>query len=182
MELFCSTILIRRKTDDFDILSWNTDTPRLPEAMHSYYLREFYLNNRLVEPNALTVRDKPVGLHKINAPLYAVGTEQDHITPWKSTFKIASIVQSTCRYVLATSGHIVGILSPPVSPAKRRYWVGEAGGSTDAAKWQQEQNKVQGSWWTDWSQWLIQQDGKKIAAPQIKDSIRPAPGDYINDK
>lgn len=168
----------------FDVLFWNMDNTRLPAAMHSFYLREFYLNNKLCQPDALTLGGRSIDLSRINQPLYDVGTEQDHIAPWKETFKIAAKVQGPVRYVLATSGHIVGIISPPVNPPKRRYWVGDAQGHTDAERWRNAQDKVSGSWWDDWDSWLGQHCGEWRAAPEQLGSeqyppLQAAPGSYV---
>ena len=133
-----------------DVLQWNVDCTRLPMAMHSFYLREFYLNNRLREPGALTLAGCPIDLRLINAPLYAVGTEQDHIALWKESFKIVNLITAPVRYTLASSGHILGILSPPVKPPKRCYWSGEVAGPMAPEAWLQATKKMPGSWWNDW--------------------------------
>jgi len=170
----------------FDVLFWNNDSTRLPAAMHAFYLREFYLNNKLMQPNAINLRGRAIDIHKIQQPLYAVGTEQDHIAPWKETFKICHLIQSPTRYVLATSGHILGIISPPVDPPKRRYWVGEATGAQDAEKWRETIPKVPGSWWQDWDNWLNQHCGQLQAPPSLGNSDYPvlcaAPGTYVLEK
>ncbi len=167
----------------FDVLYWNTDTTRLPAAMHSFYLREFYLANKLAQKDALVLADHPIDLGRITQPLYIVGTEQDHITPWKSTFKTCNLVKSPVRYVLATSGHILGVISPPVDPPKRRYWVGDVHSPIDPEAWQSQTEKVPGSWWVDWAQWLHPQCGELRAPPGLGSDQNPrladAPGSYV---
>lgn len=171
----------------FDVLYWNTDCTRLPETMHSFYLREFYLANKMARPDALTLGGRPIDLGRIGQPLYAVGTEQDHIAPWKETFKVCSLVKAPVRYTLATSGHILGIISPPVDPPKRRYWTGDASGQTDPEAWQEAVDKRPGSWWEDWIAWLAERNGKRIPAPAALGSgdypvLAPAPGTYVLEK
>ena len=167
----------------FDVLYWNIDTTRLPAAMHSFYLREFYLNNRLAQPDALVLGGRPIALSTITQPLYIVGTEQDHITPWQSTFKTCGLVSSPARYVLATSGHILGIISPPVDPPKRRYWVGDVNGQQDPETWRSQTKKVPGSWWQDWVKWLHPQCGELRKPPALGANRYPclteAPGTYV---
>lgn len=85
------------------------DTTRMPYAMHSWYLRELYLNNRLKDDDALEVAGQPIALSRIEQPLYAVAAEDDHIAPWHETFRIANLVTGPKRYVLSSSGHILGI-------------------------------------------------------------------------
>jgi polyhydroxyalkanoate synthase len=175
--------LYGEKPPQFDVLYWNMDATRLPEAMHSFYLREFYIHNKLVQADAVTLGGQAIDLSRITQPLYAVGAEQDHITPWKGTFKTCSVVKGPVRYVLATSGHIVGIINPPVHPPKRRYWVGEASGQTDAKAWQERVQKQPGSWWEDWWQWLGEQCGPLQAPPTLGNetypALIPAPGTYV---
>jgi polyhydroxyalkanoate synthase len=169
-----------------DVLQWNVDCTRLPEKMHSFYLRNFYLENRMIKPDELKLAGRTIDLRLIKAPLYAVGTEQDHIAPWKETFRIASLIPAPVRYTLATSGHILGILSPPVDPPKRRYWSGNATGIIDAEAWRENLEKVTGSWWEDWVKWLDDNCGPMVPArtPGNKKytPLAPAPGDYVMEK
>ncbi len=169
-----------------DVLYWNMDTTRMPEAMHAYYLREFYLENRLARKDGVTLGGRPIDLGRITQPLYAVGTEQDHIAPWKETFKICGLVKSPVRYVLATSGHILGIINPPVDPPKRKYWAGDATGESDPDAWQAGIGKVPGTWWGDWVEWLRPQCGPRKAPPGLGSKAHPAlaaaPGTYVLER
>lgn len=168
----------------FDVLYWNTDVTRMPRAMHSYYLREFYLNNKLVKKDGLELAGHPIDLGRIRQPLYAVGCEEDHIAPWKATFKIAGRIKAPVRYTLSSSGHILGIINPPVEPPKRSYWSG-ATNSAPAEEWLKGQRKTEGSWWEDWSKWLDGHCGPKVPAraPGSKDYpvLGPAPGSYVHE-
>ena len=120
----------------FDVLFWNMDTTRMPYAMHAWYLRELYLNNRLIDKDALTVAGEPIDLSRITQPVYAVGAEDDHIAPWRQAFKTLNHVSGPKRFVLSSSGHILGIVNPPVDPPKRRFWVGPARRTDTAEGWQ----------------------------------------------
>lgn len=168
-----------------DVLFWNCDTTRMPAAMHEFYLRELYLNNRLMQ-GSLEIGGRRLDLKAIQQPLYAVGAEQDHIAPWKQTFRLCGLVGGTARYVLATSGHILGIINPPVTPPKRRYWVGDASGATDAETWRTTTEKATGSWWDDWSRWLGERCGPLAAPPSLGNAQYPplaaAPGQYVLEK
>ncbi len=183
---FAHNYLYGEELPQFDVLYWNTDSTRLPEAMHAFYLREFYLHNKLVQPDAVTLGGRPIDLGRISQPLYAVGTEQDHITPWKETFKISGLVKGPVHYVLATSGHIMGIINPPVDPPKRRYWVGDATGHRDPEIWRGAVPKQPGSWWEDWSAWLAERTGSLQAPPPMGDASHPAlaaaPGTYVLER
>jgi polyhydroxyalkanoate synthase len=170
----------------WDVLYWNTDATRLPRTMHAWYLRELYLNDRLKVPDALTLAGRPIDLSRVTAPVYAVGTEQDHIAPWKETFKVARHLGGSVRYVLATSGHIIGIVNPPVTPPKRRYWAGDATGHSDPEAWRAGIEKVPGSWWEDWVQWLHERTGEQVPPPPLGNdrhpAIEPAPGRYVRER
>lgn len=167
----------------FDVLFWNVDGTRMPRTMHSFYLREFYLHNRLAQKDAIALGGHPIDLGAITQPLYAVGTEEDHITPWRGTFKICHLVNGSVRYVLSTSGHILGIINPPVDPPKREYWAGDYGGETEGKLWRAKCEKIPGSWWEDWSHWLEQRCGELRTAPAVATAAHPAlceaPGAYV---
>jgi polyhydroxyalkanoate synthase subunit PhaC len=181
-----SSYLYGQEPPPMDVLQWNMDATRMPKAMHSFYLRELYLHNKLVQPGAVTLAERPIDLGRITAPLYAIGAEQDHIAPWKETFKIAAQVSGPVHYTLATSGHILGILSPPVDPPKRRYWAGDATGATDPEAWRAGVEKTPGSWWTHWTAWLHGICGPLVEArtPGSKTypALEAAPGTYVKER
>ncbi|HET7775857.1 MAG TPA: alpha/beta fold hydrolase [Azospira sp.] len=166
----------------FDVLFWNTDTTRMPYAMHSYYLRELYLNNNLIKKDALTLGGQPIDLERITQPLYAVTAEDDHIAPWRQCYRIRKYVNGPTRFVLSTSGHILGIVNPPANPPKRSYWVGEPDRGENVERWEAAAEKRPGTWWEDWVQWLVPKSGPLVASPKVhKDypPLAPAPGVYV---
>lgn len=172
--------------DASDVLYWNMDTTRLPRAMHSYYLREFYLRNRLVGKEAVVLGGRRIDLRRIGQPLYAVGTEQDHIAPWRETFRVCGLVRGPVRYVLSTSGHILGIVNPPQDPPRRGYWAGPPDAGMGADDWQAATRRTTGSWWQDWCHWLRQRCGEKVTPPRLDGSghaaLAPAPGTYVLER
>jgi polyhydroxyalkanoate synthase len=169
----------------FDVLFWNMDTTRMPSAMHSWYLRELYLQNRLVQPDALTVAGQPLDLARIVQPLYAVGAEDDHIAPWAQTFRVNRHVTGPKRYVLSSSGHILGIVNPPVDPPRRSYRADLAHRSDKPEDWLSRAEQHSGSWWEDWIAWLRPRCGPLVKArPASKrgyPSLAPAPGTYVKE-
>ncbi len=181
---FVHNYLYGETPPSFDVLYWNTDVTRMPRAMHSFYLREFYLNNKLIRKNGLTLAGHPIDIGAIVQPLYAVGCEEDHIAPWKATFHIARHVAAPVSYTLSSSGHILGIINPPVDPPKRSYWNGEAKHDTPE-EWLKHQRKVEGSWWENWTAWLARRCGPKIAARPLGSADHPvqstAPGSYVHE-
>jgi len=181
---FVHNYLYGETPPSFDVLYWNTDTTRMPRAMHSFYLREFYLQNKLVRRDAMQLAGHPIDLGRIRQPLYVVGCEEDHIVPWKAAFKIAGRIAAPVRFTLTSSGHILGIINPPVTPSRRTYWSGDARPETPD-QWFKRQRKIDGSWWTDWSAWLAAQCGSKVAARKPGSRkyppLCPAPGSYVHE-
>lgn len=167
----------------FDVLYWNMDVTRMPYRMHEYYLREMYLKNNLVKRDALAVAGEPIDLSRIHQPLYDVSAEDDHIAPWRQTFKINGYVTSPKRFVLSSSGHILGIVNPPVQPPKRKYWVGPAHRGQSANHWRAGAEERPGTWWDDWIPWLEEHCGPPGAPPPLATAEFPAladaPGAYV---
>jgi polyhydroxyalkanoate synthase subunit PhaC len=172
----------------FDVLFWNMDTTRMPQAMHSYYLREMYLNNNLVKRNKLTIAGEAIDLNEIVQPLYVVSAEDDHIAPWKQCYHIRKYVNTATpvRFVLSTSGHILGIVNPPVNPPKRAYWIGEPSHNDHWEDWFHNAEKKPGTWWEDWTAWLGERTGELVAAYPAASrkfpALADAPGTYVLEK
>jgi polyhydroxyalkanoate synthase len=172
----------------FDVLFWNMDTTRMPQAMHSFYLREMYLRNNLVKRNKLTIAGEPIDLNQIVQPLYVVSAEDDHIAPWKQCYHIRKYVNTATqvRFVLSTSGHILGIVNPPANPPKRAYWIGEPQHNDHWEDWLGNAEKKPGTWWDDWTRWLGERTGELVdaypAANRKFPALADAPGSYVHEK
>lgn len=166
----------------FDILYWNSDPTNLPAKMYSDYIRNMYLENKLSQPNALTMCGVPIDLTRIKTPAYFLSTIDDHIAPWKTTFKGTELLSGPIEFVLGASGHIAGVINPPAKN-KRSYWKqGELGKGAD--HWLETATSEKGSWWPHWDTWLKQQGGSEIPAPtQLGNEryqiIEDAPGRYV---
>lgn len=178
--------LYGEKPPAFDVLYWNMDTTRMPYRMHEYYLRKMYLENKLVKKDALTIAGEPIDLGRIVQPLYCVGAEDDHIAPWKETFRIAAHLRGPTRYVLSSSGHILGIVNPPVSPPKRSFRARDVASGEDAERWHGRAGSRAGSWWEDWIGWLDSRCGARVKARPVTSRHFPrladAPGTYVLER
>lgn len=167
----------------FDVLHWNSDATRLPRAMHSFCLHQFYEENKLRAKDALVLAGHPIDMARVKQPLYAVGAVDDHIVPWRGSFKTVGLVGGPVRYALSTSGHILGIVNPPSPKSKREYWAGDADRAAEAKSWRASQIKHGGSWWDDWSTWLHERGGALQPPPAIGAQDYPvlcaAPGSYV---
>ncbi|MBL8305711.1 MAG: alpha/beta fold hydrolase [Rubrivivax sp.] len=168
-----------------DVLYWNMDSTRLPATEHAWYLRELYVRNKLIQPDALTLAGQPIDLRRVTQPLYAVACEDDHIVPWREAFRVNQHVSGPKRFTLTSSGHILGIVNPPVNPPKRRFRSSDidAGAAHDAEAWKAAQAEQPGSWWPDWLAWLAPKLGPLRDAPPLASTtlpvLAPAPGTYV---
>jgi polyhydroxyalkanoate synthase len=166
----------------FDILYWNGDSTNLPANMYNYYINEMYINNKLSQPGGLTICGESIDLRNITIPVYFLSTIDDHIAPWKGTFKGTEMMQGNIEFVLGASGHVAGVINP-ASKNRRNYWTGgELGQGAD--HWLETAEKQEGSWWPNWAKWLKPKSGKKIDAPKELGNnefkvIEPAPGRYV---
>jgi polyhydroxyalkanoate synthase len=173
--------LMGKEPFPFDLLYWNSDSTRMPYAMHSFYLRRFYQENRLIEPGGISLCGVPIDLRHIRLPVYMLSTREDHIAPWASTYAATRLYRGKTTFVLAGSGHIAGIINPP-SVEKYGYWT-NAALPPDPADWLEGAEQHAGSWWPHWRDWNAAHAGKKVAARHPGDGaltpIEDAPGSYV---
>jgi len=165
----------------FDLLYWNSDSTRMPARMHSYYLRNMYIHNRLGEPGALELAGVKIDLSKVKVPAYFISTAEDHIAPWKTTYKGSRYLGGEVRFVLGGSGHIAGIVNPP-SAQKYQYWTNEANPES-ADQWLETASVHPGSWWEDWQAWMEAQNGADLVPARKPGDgnlavLEDAPGSY----
>jgi len=162
----------------FDLLYWNADSTRMPARMHSFYLRNMYIKNLMGVPGGITLDGTPIDLSKVKIASYFISTVEDHIAPWKTTYKGAKYLKGPVRFVLGGSGHIAGIVNPP-SAKKYHYWTNDALPET-AEKWFEGASQKPGSWWEDWQAWIEKQnaDAQRAPARIPSNTIEDAPGRY----
>jgi polyhydroxyalkanoate synthase subunit PhaC len=169
----------------FDLLYWNGDGTNLPGPMYCWYLRHTYLQDELKQPGKLTVCGEALDLGSVKAPVFIYASREDHIVPWKAAYGSTRIMSGKKRFVLGASGHIAGVINPPLKK-KRNYWTNdELPASAD--DWFEGATEVPGSWWPVWSGWLQPFSGASVAAPKAPGSpkykpIEPAPGRYVKQK
>jgi len=172
--------LLGRDPFPFDLLHWNCDSTRMPAQMHSYYLRNMYMNNRLREPGGLTLAGVPIDLTKVHVPAYFVSAMEDHIAPWKATYAGPGLMKGPSRFVLSGSGHIAGMINPPAAN-KYGYWTNDALDG-DAESWFAGAAQHEGSWWNDWRAWIEPYLDREVAARVPGrgglPALEAAPGSY----
>ncbi|HCG79561.1 MAG TPA: class I poly(R)-hydroxyalkanoic acid synthase [Oceanospirillales bacterium] len=179
---FVNNYLKGERPAAFDLLYWNTDSTNLPARMHSYYLRNMYLNNLLREKNALEVDGVKIDLSAVKIPTYFLSTSQDHIALWKASYEGAKVLGGKPRFVLGGSGHIAGVINPPAAD-KYNYWTNDSL-PEDSDEWFQGAESHRGSWWPDWEAWIQEQGGaERVPAREPGDgplaAIEDAPGSYV---
>ena len=162
----------------FDLLYWNADSTRMPARMHSFYLRNMYIRNLLGVPGGITLAGVPIDLSMVKLPAYFISTVEDHIAPWKTTYKGARYLGGPVRFVLGGSGHIAGIVNPPAAK-KYHYWTNDQLPETPD-EWFAGASQQPGSWWEDWQRWIDAQnaDTEKVLARSPGKALEDAPGSY----
>lgn len=181
---FVHNYLLGKEPYPFDLLYWNADSTRMPRELHRFYLQNMYQENRLAQPNGLELLETPIDLTKVQIPIYLQASVDDHIAPYVSVFKAASLYQGPVRFVLAGSGHIAGVINPP-DANKYFYRVNEAN-PKDLDTWEASAEEKPGSWWPDWQDWTESIAGGTVPARRPGDGpydiIEDAPGAYVKTR
>ncbi|MFD3191854.1 PHA/PHB synthase family protein [Sedimentitalea sp. HM32M-2] len=163
-----------------DLMAWNADTTRMPARMHSEYLRHMFLNNDLAA-GRYRAGGHEVSLRDIRIPVFGVGTESDHIAPWKSVFKIHAMGHAEVTFVLTNGGHNAGVVSEPGHRHRhfRMHTTRDRDRALSPEDWLDAATLQDGSWWTGWTDWLAGLSGPKAAPPPIAAALDAAPGTYV---
>ncbi len=164
-----------------DLMAWNADATRMPYRMHAEYLRHLFLDNDLAEGRH-AIDGRSIAVEDIRVPIFAVGTETDHVAPWTSVHKITLLADAEVTFVLTSGGHNAGIVSEP-GHAHRSYRIAvktEDGKYVDAPHWREAAELREGSWWTAWWAWLDARSGEPVAPPKMGEPVCDAPGIYVN--
>ncbi len=173
--------LLGKEPFPFDLLYWNSDSTRMPAAMHSFYLRKMYQQNLLMRPGGITLDGTAIDLGKVKTPAFLLSTKEDHIAPWKSTYSATQIYQGPVTFCLAASGHIAGVVNPPAA-GKYCHWLNPTLPATPD-EWLAGATQKDGSWWPTWLEWLKDYAGPMVAARQPGSAefppLEPAPGRYV---
>ena len=180
---FVSNYLLGKDPKPFDLLFWNADQTRMPRALHLYYLREFYQNNRLAK-GEMELGGERLDLARVKTPIFAQSAKEDHIAPYASVYRGARLFGGPVTFMLAGSGHIAGVVNHP-DAKKYQYWTNPALPTTPQ-EWQAGAEEHPGSWWPFWSKWLAEKSGPMVPARDpAKGPLKPiedAPGSYVKVK
>ena len=177
--------LLGERDDPSDLMAWNADGTRMPARMHEEYLRRFFLDDELAEGH-FKVEGKPVVVSDIRVPLFVVGTETDHVAPWRSVHKIHLLNNANLTFVLTSGGHNAGIVSEPGHPHRHFRIAERTAGSLYVGpdEWLNEAEQRDGSWWPAWFAWLDAHSTGRMAPPATGSDryppIEDAPGTYVH--
>lgn len=178
--------LMGKNPKPFDLLFWNSDQTRMPEALHCFYLENYYRQNAFAE-GKLEIKGKKLNLGDIKIPIYMQSSKEDHIAPYRSIYRGAKLFGGDVRMILAGSGHIAGVINHP-DAKKYQHWLPKDGEKLPSTvdEWQAGLTEYKGSWWPDWNSWLSKNSGKMVDA-RIPGSgelevICDAPGTYVKLK
>ncbi len=169
-----------------DLSAWSSDATRMPYRMHREYLRRLYLNNDLAEGRFL-LNGHPVALQDIRAPMFVIGTERDHVAPWRSVFKIHHLTDTEITFVLVNGGHNRGVVAPP-GQGERHFRIATTASTAsrpDPDAWAAAADIRQESWWLAWFDWLRARSTREVAPPPVGLAcaglapLGPAPGEYV---
>jgi polyhydroxyalkanoate synthase subunit PhaC len=173
--------LLGKEPFPFDLLYWNSDSTRMPAAMHSFYLRNMYQENKLVVPGGITLAGVPIDVSTITTPSFLLSTREDHIAPWKSTYAATQLYRGPVKFVLAASGHIAGVVNAP-GKSKYGHWE-NARNPVTPDEWLASATQYPDSWWPAWEKWVGKYAGGDVPARKPGDGklkpIEKAPGSYV---
>jgi len=183
--------LLGRRQPLNDLMAWNADQTRMPFRMHSEYLRHIFLGNELATGH-YKVDDRTISITDIRAPIFTVATEQDHVAPWRSVYKINLLADADeVTFLLTSGGHNAGIVSEP-GHRRRSFQVAcrsDQDRYIDPETWQAIVPKQEGSWWLAWEAWLAKHSATQQVSPppmgMPEKGLYPiceAPGTYVLQK
>jgi polyhydroxyalkanoate synthase len=174
-----------------DLMSWNADTTRMPWRMHTDYLRRLYLENELIH-GRFEVEGAPINMSAIQIPVFNVGTETDHVAPWRAVYKTRAHTNSSdFTFLLTSGGHNAGIVSGPQNPKRRYRLLTWHDATTDLSpdEWLEQAPLSHGSWWPAWQQWLVDHSSAERVSPpshgngaQGYEPLEDAPGLYVHQR
>jgi polyhydroxyalkanoate synthase len=152
----------------------------MPAAMHAFYLRRFYVENRLAK-GTLEIAGRTINLSEVKHETYVVSAENDHIVPWRSAYATTGLVSGPVRFILSSGGHIAGIVNPP---GPKGYYLVADSTPPSADEWRRLATRHKGSWWEDWAAWAATNSGELVDPPPMGSATHPVlgegPGEYVH--
>jgi polyhydroxyalkanoate synthase len=178
--------LLGKRARMTDLMAWNADGTRLPYRMHSDYLTRLFLHNDVAE-GRYSVDGRRISLDDIRLPMFVVGTQTDHVSPWRSVYKFHFLMDAELTFLLTSGGHNAGIISEPGHPRRSYRIATRRPGDryVDPERWVEQTPVRQGSWWPEWLAWVDARSGEEVDPPPMGSvdgryiPIGDAPGAYV---
>lgn len=171
--------LLGKPPPSFDLLAWNADSTNLPGLAHGHFLRSMYVQNALARDEFVALGERLIA-SEVSTDSYIVAAVDDHIVPWRVSYRTTQLFKGPVRFVLGSSGHIAGIVSPP--SAKVRLWTNDEL-PRDPDAWLVDATEARDTWWNDWARWIETRSGELVPArtPGSDDwpVLGDAPGLYV---
>ena len=180
------TGMLGQRTHPNDLMAWNADGTRMPARMHAEYLRRLFLEDALAEGRYF-VEGRPIVVGDVRVPMFVVGTETDHIAPWRSVYKIHLLNEGEITFALTSGGHNAGVVSEPGHKGRRFSIARRAAGALYVGpdEWLKRAERREGSWQPAWWAWLAERSGEPVAPPPSGSArypaLYPAPGAYVRE-
>ena len=116
-----------------------------------------------------------------------VATIKDHVSPWRSVYKIQLFTNADFTFVLTNGGHNAGIVSEPGHSGRNYHMHTRKVNDKhlSSSVFLDKAKQYQGSWWPAWHTWLGDLSEGKMASPNMgnpeKDvfPLCDAPGTYV---
>ncbi len=184
---YVNNYLLGKDAFPFNLLYWNSDSVRMPMALHLFYLKNMYKDNLLKAPGGIILNNIAIDVNNIDIPCFAVAAKSDHIVPWQSAFNSIKLFAGHITFALSEAGHVAGMINHPTKN-KYSYWVSDQNfdKSYSHDEWLQTTKEQNGSWWIYWHEWAKQHSGELVDAQDLEkihlNIIENAPGSYVKIK
>ena len=184
---YINNYLLGKEVFPFNLLYWNSDSVRMPMALHLFYLKNMYKENLLTIPGGLTLNNQAIDMTKVDMPCFIVAAKSDHIVPWNCAFNSAKLLSGPITFALSESGHVAGMINHP-DKNKYNYWINnnEFNKNISSQEWLENVEEKNGSWWPYWNEWARNYSGELIESQDPEkvnlDIIEDAPGSYVKVK
>jgi len=182
------TYLLGNTPPVFDLLHWNGDMTNVAGPALCYYLRNMYLENKLV-PTTRSSKTKPlIDFDEIDCPKFIVASINDHIVPWNSALESAKLFGNPCKFVLSDGGHVAGVVNPVDFKKTSGFSATDTNlDEINSSNFHESSSRQIGSWWPTWIAWLAEHSGKNVRSRQSlgkpgSHPISNAPGQYVREK
>ena len=176
--------IMGRQPPPLDVLYWDNDSTRLPAQLHSDFI-DMFASDVFQNAGRHRLFDCSIDYRKVQVDTYFLAGLEDYLMPWKGIYREALLFRGNHRFALSVSGHVQSILRPP-HLARTKYYTNDKF-PENPDEWLAGATLNEGSWWSDWNQWLIANSGSPKKAPSHAGNtdyppLNCAPGNYVHER